>query len=276
MRFLLVFIGLCLAHVCAAAGFDPFSGPTPIVVFIGSNPWAAVIGSDTPRVAIYENGDVIFAKQVGGDLAYRYVKLDKEGLENVRVQIAPIFAIKGLKPLYDVTSGVTDQPTAMFYFRSTNREVATMVYGMTDDDARLSTFTKSPRKVAAPPGALLDLHAWLRKLDYPQSTPWTPKYIEVMLWGYSYAPDRSILWPKGWPSLSSERAFKRGDSYSIFLDASSLPELRKFLATRREKGAVEIDGKKMAVSYRFVFPGEPTWRKSFGAAMKQSDESDGG
>jgi hypothetical protein len=36
-----------------------------------------------------------------------------------------------------------------------------------------------------------------------------------------------------------------------------------FLKTQKEKGAVEIDGKKWVVSYRFAFPSEPVWLKAF-------------
>jgi hypothetical protein len=41
-----------------------------------------------------------------------------------------------------------------------------------------------------------------------------------------------------------------------------LPKLRAFLKTRKEKGPVEISGKKMTASYRFVFPSERIWRKA--------------
>ena len=54
-----------------------------------------------------------------------------------------------------------------------------------------------------------------------------------------------------------------GDSYSIFMPGKELPKLLDFLKTRKEKGAVEIDGKKWAVSFRYTFPSEPVWLKAF-------------
>ncbi len=42
-----------------------------------------------------------------------------------------------------------------------------------------------------------------------------------------------------------------------------LRDLRKFLGTRKERGAVEIERQKWMVSYRFTFPSEPVWRKAF-------------
>ncbi len=130
MRTLLaIIVAFYLATVCAAAHFDPFQGPKPLAIFIQSDPWAMVIGSDTPRVAIYENGETIFAKKVNDRLA-------------------------------------------------------------------------------------------------------------------------------------------------IFLDGALLPKLREFLATRKPKSAVGIEGKKMAVSYRFTFPGEPAWRKAFAAAGEQAEKQE--
>ena len=76
---------------------------------------------------------------------------------------------------------------------------------------------------------------------------------------YEYAPDTSIIWPKNWPALSAKDTRGRGDSFSVFLPSEHLSELRKFLATRKMKGAVLIDGKKMAVATRFPFPGEDAW-----------------
>ena len=71
---------------------------------------------------------------------------------------------------------------------------------------------------------------------------------------------------------------RRTKGYSIFLDGSLMPKLREFLATEKEKGAIEVNGKKMAASYRLTFPSEPTWRKAFAAAAaaaeKEAKESD--
>lgn len=62
---LLLVLPLFSACPTLAAGFDPFAGPKPLAVLIQSDPWAMVIGSDTPRVAIYENGRVIFVQRSG-------------------------------------------------------------------------------------------------------------------------------------------------------------------------------------------------------------------
>lgn len=274
--FLALVATISLTGVCAAAEFDPFEGPKPIAVFIQSDPWAMVIGSDTPRVAIYENGDVIFAKKVNDGLAYHHVTLDKDQLGKVSEQLKPVLALKALKRRYNIRPNATDQPEAMFYLRDGDREVATSVYGLMAAGTELPGYTEFPGgpKATVPPDELLKLHKWLCELDYQDSKQWTPKYVEVMLWDYSHAPEASIQWPRDWPSLNSDRAIKRGDSYSIFLDGSLLPKLREFLATQKEKGAVEIEGRKMAASYRFTFPGERAWRKAFTRATEQSEKEE--
>src|SRR5688572_4049478 len=272
MRRLIVLVGaLFTASTCAAKDFDPFQGPTPLAVFIQSDPWALVIGSDTPRVAIYENGDVIFVKNTRGSLVYHNVALDLHQLEGVRARLKPVLALNGLKPRYNLAPNISDLPEAMFYFHDGEREVATSVYGLMPKITKPPGYAESPVSSGpvAPPDELINLHKWLCELDFSNSMVWTPKYVQVLFWDYSYAPEASIRWPAEWPSLNSDRAISREKLHSIFLDGSMLSQLREFLATRKEKGAVEIAGKKMAASYRFTFPGERAWRKAFAATAQE-------
>lgn len=262
-----IVIGLCLTGQSLAADFEPFAGPKPLVVLINSDPWAMVIGSDTPRVVVYEDGEVIFAKRTKEGLAYHHLILDQKALGEVHERLKPVLALKDLKPHYDMRPGWTDQPMAMLYIRDGARAIATTVYGLRDSSTPLAGGGASELpaglRATAPPRELLGLHEWLCQLDYRNSQAWTPRYIEVMLWDYSYAPDPSTQWPAGWPGLHSTRTIKRGDAYSIFLDGTQLSALREFLATLKPKGAVEVDGKKMAASWRYTFPSEPIWRGAF-------------
>jgi hypothetical protein len=273
-----IVLALSLAHTASADGFNPFEGPRPIAILIQTDPWDAVIGSDTPRVAIYEDGEVVYAKAASHELAYYHVALDKHELHKIQEHLRPVLALKDLKPSYDIARGVTDQPEAMFYLRDAEREVATTVYGLTLKGTKLPAYAEfhSDQGAVVPPNELLKLHQWLSELDFPNRKEWSPKYVEVMLWDYSYAPEASIHWPKDWPSLSSERAVKRGEDYSIFLNGALLPKLRDFLASRNERGAVELAGKKWAAAYRCTFPSEPVWRKAFAAAADTARHENGG
>jgi hypothetical protein len=82
-----------------------------------------------------------------------------------------------------------------------------------------------------------------------------------MIWAYDYAPEKSIVWPEKWPDINSNSTRKRGDSYSIYLPYSEKGNYKEFIATRSEKGAVEINGKKWAVSTRIPFPHEIAFKK---------------
>ena len=159
----------------------------------------------------------------------------------------------------------------MFYVRDGERELVTRVYGLKAPGTKLgdSYVRSGGRKQDNVPGELRELHNYLCSIEYHDSKEWSSKYVEVMIWPYEYAPDTSIVWPKDWPALDSDRSRKRGDSYSIFLDGTVLPELQRFLQTRKEKGAVEIGGKKWAVSFRPVFPSEPIWKKAFEGAKEK-------
>jgi hypothetical protein len=237
-----------------------------MLVFIQSDPWKMVIGSDTPRVAIYDTGEVIFLKTVKGAAVYHRKVLDKEAMASVRAQLAPVIALQNLKPHYSISIG-TDQPVAMFYARDGQHTAVASVYGLRSGGSTTpdSEITRG-RGLDAPPPELLRLHAWLCSVDFPDSEEWKPQYVEVMLWDYSYAPDPPIQWPAEWPGLESGRAVKRGKDYSIFLDGSLVPQLRQFLSSRKPKGAVELGKRKWAVSYRYTFPSEPEWGKAFQAA----------
>jgi hypothetical protein len=247
-----------------SAEFDPFEGPKPIAMFIQTDPWATVMGADTPRVSVYEDGSVIFWKESDNNGNYRRKQLSAAELSEFKMKLAPVANLKDLKQFYSLRPDVTDQPEARFYFREGERQFVTTVYGLRATDTNSpKTRLRDKSKPDNVPGELLQLHRFLCSIDYPDSDEWKPRFVEVMIWPYEYAPDASIAWPKDWPGLKSNRAIKRGDSYSIFLDGTVLSELPKFLQTRIEKGAVKIEGKKWAVSYRYVFPSEPTWRMAF-------------
>jgi hypothetical protein len=254
-----------------ATEFNPFDGPKPIAVLIQTDPWASVIGAETPRVAVYEDGMVIFRKQSEKGVSYHRKDLSASELSDFKLRLTNITNVKELKRFYSLLPHVTDQPEAIFYIREEARELTTRVYGI-KAAGRMLPYTVLPgnQKPDEVPEALLELSKYLYAVDFSGSQEWTPRYLEVMIWPYENAPEASIFWPKDWPGLDSKSSFKRGDSYSIFLDGSMLPELRKFLSTRKERGAVKIGGKKWAVSFRSVFPSEPMWRK---ALEKDQSES---
>ena len=57
--------------------------------------------------------------------------------------------------------------------------------------------------------------------------------------------------------MNDPNTVKRGESnYYVYLDSKHLDELKDFIKTRKPKGAVLINGRKMSIHYRFLIPGE--------------------
>lgn len=249
-----------LATLPVQAAFDPFAGPKPVAVFIEQNPWLMVIGSDTPRVTVYDNGDVIFLKKSGDEYSMRIAKLSPTELSQLEQKWAPLFETK-LKRDYSL-SDATDQTSAQLYLRNGDQAIAVDAYGLDCDGI---SYVAKLDPADTPPPEFYAVHKSLCNLDFASSEAWTPEYVEVMLWNYDYAPDKSIHWQQDWPNLQSERAIQRGDMWSIFLDGTELPKLLAFLKTRPEKGAVEVGGKKWAASVRYTYPSEPVWRQALRA-----------
>jgi sulfur carrier protein ThiS len=253
--------------------FNPHEGPQPIAVLIQTNPWLMVIGSDTPRVAIYDDGQVIFHRTEKEKAPEYYRKqLEESELHALIEKIKACGPFDKVQSFYDIAPGITDQPETIIYLGLEGAELMTFVYGLMVDGTELLAYTSLPtdEQPQELPKQLTALHELLSQLDFDGAEPWQPGYVEVMIWPYEYAPEESIIWPEEWPGIDSGSSYKRGDSYSIFLPGTKLQELREFLGTRKQRGAVEIGGKKWAASYRMVFPGEPVWGQRMHEVLQQS------
>jgi hypothetical protein len=213
----------------------------PLIVLLESDPWAMVIGSDSPRLALYNDGLVIYRT----DAAFKSVELSKE--ESVELQQSINVEALACALGRHVASDATDQPTETIFIGRGGKLGFVSAYG----------------EPAGPnvPAAMTSAYEKLTKFSHPSAKTWLPEKVEVMVWPYDYAPEASILWPKEWPGLDSSDTVKRGDSFSIFLPAADYPRLVEFLKGRNEKGAVEIGGKKWAADVRFPFPHEEEWMR---------------
>lgn len=217
-------------------------GHQPLVVLLESNPWATVIGSDSPRLALYDDGLVIYRAEA----AFKSVKLS--GPEATKLQASlNVNALACVLGHYEAEDA-TDQPTETIFIGRGGKLSPISVYGIPEGPAV--------------PAAMTAAYEKLVKFDHPAARTWHPEKVEVMVWPYDYAPEASIIWPKEWPGLDSPETVKRGDSFSIYLPAADYPRLIEFLKGRNEKGAVKIGGKKWAADVRFPFPREEEWMKA--------------
>jgi hypothetical protein len=236
--------------------------PDPVFALIEYNPWAMVMGADSPSFVLYEDSTVIFLrKESDKQYAYYSCNIASNNLFQTKLNLS---TRQSLTNSYELSSW-TDQPTTVYFW--TDKKIS--VYGSIleppskiDEIEDDNIYKRDLKLWKTCPGELRELLKEIKSFDSPSAKKWLPENIEVMFWPYEYAPDESIVWPKDWPDLETESTVKRGkDSYSVYVPSEHYSELINFLKTRNRKGAVLINGKKMSSSIRFPFPKEKQWMK---------------
>ncbi len=266
---LVVLVLMLIGMTAGAVEFNPYEGPEPVAVLIETNPWAPVAGADTPRVVVYENGQLIYRKyDKNGAYVFLTKNLNNDQLADIREKLQSFGDYKDIDPYYVLTQNIMDLPESKIYLSLEEREFVTGVYGLVGSkevqESRVAG--ENNRETPTIPDEIRSVNDYLKSLTFQDAVPWQPAHVEVMLWGYENAPDDSIQWPDRWPGLDSPYTVKRGDAYSIFLPGTELTAIKAFLQTRKERGAVEIDGKKWAVWVRETFPSEPVWKEALKSA----------
>jgi hypothetical protein len=216
----------------------------PVLVLMATDPWAMVLGSDSPRFVLYGNGLAIYRTKEG----YRQILLDGKRAADLRKAVN-VGALACLNTHYSIAE-MTDQPSELLFFGRGGRLSNISVYGSIPDRGVQTDL----------PLPLVAAYERLAAFNDAKARPWMPDYIEVMVWPYEYAPETSIIWPSKWPGLNDPSTVKRHDGYSLYVPSKDFAELLAFLRTEPAKGAVEIGGKKWAVSFRFPFPQEASWQ----------------
>jgi len=232
--------------------------PEPLVALTIKDPWLMAIGSDSPKFALYSNGLVIMERpHATWQNRYEADSLTSSALDSLvkALDISPAFF--ELNDYYDAVNNcdpdgrcrrVTDLPTYVLYVRQGARSKTVTVYGLGFDSS-------SPGP--APVTTILDRIGTYKAQD-PQ--PWVPPFVELMLWPFEYARDKTVLWPHTWPSLDDSLTLRRGpEQVSIFLPRSRFPEVVAFLRALRETQAVALNEHKWTVSLRYPFAGEAHW-----------------
>jgi len=245
MKKTLLFIGLImLASVALGQQYTPIYGK-PVLVLIEENPWLMVMGSDVPTFAAYENGQIIYQTTSNKVTKLYQVRLSKEELQNTIRKLGQLDDLKTM-PGYISASSWTDQPNNIIIFNDdTAKEVD--VYG------NIRNPNNESRKKA--PQVFLTIYDNIISFKSDSAKEWMPDNVEVMLTGYSYAPEKSMPWPKEWPDLKTATTVKRSeDFYSLYMDKKYFDPFIKLLKSLKEKQAVLINGQKFSVSYRLPFP----------------------
>ena len=216
----------------------------PKVVLIETNPWLMVIGSDVPTIAIYESGYIVYKRVVKKRMKYYSVKIDSVKTQELISDLGITNKLVKMKDYIEASSW-TDQPTNELIL-NLDSVIVKRVYGNLRNDKKVRKKT---------PKHFLSVYDRLIKYENKDAKEWKPDFIEIMLTDYSYSPEDPIKWPKEWPDLKGSLTVKRSESlYSLYLPKENFKEFIKLISELKEKQAVEINGKKFSLSYRFPFP----------------------
>lgn len=214
----------------------------PLIILTETNPWLEVIGSDEPSFVLYEKGQIIYKDIQNKKMKLYEITLTEETLQ----KLIQSFSIS--ESFYKLSENIsttdwTDQPTNIFEI-NLKQSKKVSVYGRLD---------KNSKDIEKTPKEFLSIYNKIKEYKNKDAKEWLPKKIEIMFWDYDYAPNKRP-WIKGFPDLNSPTTIKRKSLYSVYIDKEKFEELRKYYLSLGMKESVEINGKKMAVSYRFPFP----------------------
>jgi hypothetical protein len=239
MNRLLLFFALFLGQISSAQKMRDSSFGRPVLIYTVYDPWAVFMGADGPILSVYESGKVIFWK----NREYRIAQLTKEEKDELlnELNLSDTFFLKS-KDIQATFS--TDQPT---YVLETNFDTLKYfsVYGRMNE--------KESRKNI--PKQLSKIYEAILAFDNDDAITWIPEKIEVMLSDYAHSPETPLKWPGNWPDLNSpETVIRQTGVTSIYLDKKYFGDLKKLLRKRKEKQAIEINGRKFYAEYRFPLP----------------------
>lgn len=242
MKQILLIILTLLCGITNGQQFNNSYGK-PIIVLKETDPWLMSIGSDIASFALYEKGQIIYKSVENKKLKIYEVTLNQNELKKVIQSFSIPKSLYSLKENI-IASDWTDQPSNELYL-NINKKKTISVYG---------SLRKKAAERKRTPIEFLAVYDNIKKYRNNAAKEWLPNKIEIIFWDYDYAPNKR-KWIKGFPDLNSKTTIKyNNDSYSVFIDKAKFEEFKKYYSKMGEKEAVEINGRKMAISYRLPFP----------------------
>jgi len=217
----------------------------PIAMLTIFDPWAMVLGADSPVFVLYETGQVIYSRvNNDNELEYWSVMLDEQEVEALD-NVLQVDAISELDEYYDLAL-MTDQPSETFTVAGEFGGLKQVgVYGSLQHDEEVR---------AASPDALVEAFDLMTSYEHPDAELWLPEKFEVVIWPWDTSG--AVDWPADFPQLDSPFAVERESVTSMYVDTS---EYERFTALVEDAGAVRLDGETYAVSVRWPFPHEVVW-----------------
>lgn len=225
--------------------------PQPLVLLYVKDPWLMVIGSDSPRFALYDNGLVIYASEEKKiEKPFLSKLLSPAELKELLTTLDLERKLEGLEGKTFSTLSATDQPRNQLRYWINGQPRGIEVYG--------PPHRRDPGDLGAEsvPKPFLEVFDFLIQFRAKGAQPWLPPQIEVMIWPFDYSRETPNPWPKEWPGLDDPATKKRGNnSYSLFLESRYFSAFLDLLRSMKSSQAVLIGDKKWAIDYRIPFPG---------------------
>jgi hypothetical protein len=219
---------------------------SPVIVLTETSHLLKLTGSDVPSFVLYEKGQIIYKQMIRDSVVFRQMKLTQVETQNFILDLGIQEAIFKLPAFIGHTkSAEADQPVNELILNFDSLKIIKVMGALREKTAKARART---------PKSFIDLYDKLINYDNSAALPWLPDKIELVVWGYDNAT-KSKPWPKQWPDLHSPTTVKlnRG-MYSIYLGSNYFSDFKKYYNSIEAKQAVEIDGNKMAITYRLPFP----------------------
>src|SRR5438105_4353566 len=172
----------------------------PVAVLIEHDPWAMVIGADTPRAEVFRDGTVL-RLDVGDRsrppqlLVSQLTATERDHLLNV---IGPSWTFWRMRDEYNLAPNVTDMITTELIVSDGNRLKRIQVYGYAPEEWHPPAYTILPRNKTADslPSEVDRICKVLATLKPHHEVPWEPRYIEVMMWPYDHSREQPLPGPR--------------------------------------------------------------------------------
>jgi hypothetical protein len=215
----------------------------PLIVFIKTDPWLMVVGSDTPLFVLYDSGQLIYKYVENNELKHRFIQLNKNEISDFIKFLDIPDELYGMNEYTSISIDyITDLPYNILYLDFDVKK-RIIVYG----DLRGYMRENVPR-------AFLDIYNKIVTYRNKSSIEWFPPKIEIMFSDWPGAKNVR-KWIEDYPDLESETSWHHNDIYSVYLNIEHYPEFIDYYnLVKRNNEAVEINGKTMVIRFRFPFP----------------------
>ncbi|MDB4933592.1 MAG: hypothetical protein JWP87_564 [Labilithrix sp.] len=260
-------LGICVLLSLAGCGKKPALEPTagsfkvgglealvhkPILVLYDIDPWLMVMGSDVPRITIYEDGlSILFRPRPRAPAERLVAHLGRDDVAHLLERVRAT-GVDNIASYTDICH-CSDGPTTTILYRTGAYWRSISMYGMTPEG--LPTAMPS----APPPRAFVDARKLLADFSPTKTETWSPELIEVMLGAFEYSSMKPLAWPSDVPSPPAAAAAPDGVIPGVYKHRVAGIHEDKLRALERSLDphqAVLVNGHKWSLGIKVLLPEE--------------------